>query len=166
MRFTLIDRIVELEVGRRITAVKSVSLAEEYLRDQFPRFPVLPGVLMLEAMTQAGAWLIRATDDFADSLILLREARNVKYADFVAPGRTLEVSAEIKQREGRTTNLLARGSVDGVTAVSGRLTLEHFNLADTNPEEATTDRYIKREMRELFALLYRGSETAVESANN
>ena len=54
MRFTLIDRIVELEQGARITAVKSVSLAEEYLRDHFPRFPVLPGVMMLEAMTQAG----------------------------------------------------------------------------------------------------------------
>jgi len=166
MRFTLIDRIVELEPGARITALKNVSLAEEYLRDHFPLFPVLPGVLMLEAITQAGAWLIRATDDFADSIIMLREARNVKYADFVAPGRTLEVRAEIKQREGRTTSLIARGSVDGVTAVSARLVLEHFNLADKNVEEATTDRYIKREMRNLFALLYRGDKTAAGSNNN
>jgi 3-hydroxyacyl-[acyl-carrier-protein] dehydratase len=166
MRFTLIDRIVELEPGARITALKNVSLAEEYLRDHFPLFPVLPGVLMLEAITQAGAWLIRATDDFADSIIMLREARNVKYADFVTPGRTLEVRAEIKQREGRTTSLIARGSVDGVTAVSARLVLEHFNLADKNVEEATTDRYIKREMRNLFALLYRGDKTAAGSNND
>jgi len=166
MRFTLIDRIVELEPGARITALKNVSLAEEYLRDHFPLFPVLPGVLMLEAMTQAGAWLIRATDDFADSIIMLREARNVKYADFVVPGKTLEVRAEIKQREGRTTNFMARGLVDGVTAVSARLVLEHFNLADKNAAEAMTDKYIKREMRKLFALLHRGDETAAGRSNN
>ena len=166
MRFTLIDRIVELELGARIAAVKNVSLAEDYLRDHFPRFPVLPGVMMLEAMTQAGAWLIRATDDFADSIITLREARNVKYADFVDPGQTLEVHAEIKQRADRTTNLMTRGSVDGVTAVRARLVLAQSNLADTRPEAATTDRYIKREMRSLFALLCRGCETAVGLTND
>ena len=53
MRFTLLDRIVEVEPGKSITAVKAVSLSEEYLADHFPRFPVLPGVFMLEAMTQA-----------------------------------------------------------------------------------------------------------------
>ena len=57
MRFTLVDRILELQAGQEITAVKNLSLAEEYLADHFPLFPVLPGVLMLEAMTQAGAWL-------------------------------------------------------------------------------------------------------------
>ena len=63
------------------------------------------------------------------------------------------MTAEIKQHGERyTPAVMARGSVDGVTAVGARLTLEHFNLADTNPEDATTDRYIKREMRKLFAI--------------
>ena len=53
MRFTLIDRITELKPGVSITAVKGLTLAEEYLQDHFPRFPVMPGVLMLEAMFQA-----------------------------------------------------------------------------------------------------------------
>ena len=65
MRFTLLDRVVAIEPGKSITAVKSVTLAEEYLGDHFPRFPVLPGVLMLEAMTQAAAWTIRLGEDFA-----------------------------------------------------------------------------------------------------
>lgn len=60
MRFTLVDKVVELEPGRRIVAIKNLSLAEEYLADHFPGFPVMPGVFMLEAMTQASAWLIRA----------------------------------------------------------------------------------------------------------
>ena len=62
MRFTLIDRIVELEPGVQITAVKNLTMAEEYLADHFPHFPVMPGVLMLEAMTQAAAWLARARE--------------------------------------------------------------------------------------------------------
>ena len=47
MRFTLLDRVVAIEPGKSITAIKTVSLAEEYLADHFPRFPVLPGVFML-----------------------------------------------------------------------------------------------------------------------
>ena len=111
-----------------------------------------------QAMTQASAWLIRATEDFAHSMVLLKEARNVKYADFVAPGHVLSVTADIRQQGERETRLSASGWVDGRTAVSARLILERFDLADTNPEDATTDIYIKREMRKLFAILYRGDE--------
>jgi hypothetical protein len=64
-----------------------VSLAEEYLADHFPTFPVLPGVMMLEAITQAAAWLLHRRSDFAKSMAVLKEARNVKYGTFVAPGR-------------------------------------------------------------------------------
>ena len=53
MRFSLLDRVTAIEPGRSITAVKAVTLSEEYLADHFPRFPVLPGVLMLEAMLMA-----------------------------------------------------------------------------------------------------------------
>ncbi|HEX5445871.1 MAG TPA: 3-hydroxyacyl-ACP dehydratase FabZ family protein, partial [Pirellulales bacterium] len=95
MRFTLIDRIVDLQPGAKIRAVKNLSLAEEYLADHFPGFPVLPGVLMLEAMTQAAAWLVRVSDDFAHSMVVLKEARNVKYNQFVEPGQTLSVTAEL-----------------------------------------------------------------------
>ena len=59
MRFVLVDRIISQETGQSLVAVKNLSLAEEYLADHFPGFPVMPGVLMLEALTQAGAWLVR-----------------------------------------------------------------------------------------------------------
>ncbi|MGC8553857.1 MAG: 3-hydroxyacyl-ACP dehydratase FabZ family protein, partial [Phycisphaerae bacterium] len=57
MQFTLVDRLLELDPGKSIVMTKQVSMAEEYLADHFPRFPVLPGVLMLEAAIQASAWL-------------------------------------------------------------------------------------------------------------
>lgn len=155
MRFSLLDRIDELQPGERIAAVKTLSLAEEYLADHFPRFPVMPGVLMLEAMTQAGAWLVRAGEDFRHSMVVLKEAKNVKYGQFVAPGQTLQVTAEIVEQTEEETTLKARGSVDGRTTVSGRLVLQRYNLADREPSHAASDEVVRREMRDLFALLWR-----------
>jgi 3-hydroxyacyl-[acyl-carrier-protein] dehydratase len=159
MRFSLIDRIIELEPNTRITAVKNLSMAEEYLADHFPGFPVLPGVLMLEAMTQAGAWLVRASEDFAHSTVLLKEARNVRYANFVEPGQRLTVTAEIIGQDDRETKLKAQGTVDGAATVSARLVLERYNLADARPDKRETDDVVKMKMRELFSVLYRGATT-------
>ena len=78
MRFHLVDRILEVQPGQSLRAVKNLTLGEEYLADHFPTFPVMPGVLMLQALVEAGAWLLRATDDFGHSIIVLREARSVK----------------------------------------------------------------------------------------
>ena len=165
MRFTLVDQIVDLEPGSKITTVKTLSLAEEYLADHFPRFPVMPGVLMLEAMTQTGAWLIRVTDDFAHSIVTLKQARNLRFRNFVAPGQVLTVSAEITRHEERETQLDVLGTLAGSPAVSGQLLLEHYNLADTRAELEATDRYIKRSLKELMAVLRR-TATAGHSPQN
>ncbi len=165
MRFTLVDRIVELESGDHISAVKNLSMAEEYLADHFPGFPVMPGVLMLEAMTEASAWLIRASEDFAHSIVVLKEARNVKYGQFVEPGQTLRIEAKILSQTDNETKLKAQGSVNGKVAVSARLVLQRYNLADSRPNRATTDETVTQEMRELFELLWRpGGEDGESSA--
>jgi len=155
MRFTLIDKVVELEAGRKIVAIKNLSLAEEYLADHFPGFPVMPGVFMLEAMTQAGAWLVRHSEDFAHSMVTLKEARNVKYANFVEPGQTLRVTAEVVSQDERETKLKAQGTVGDLQVVSARLVLERYNMADQDATQAVTDRVLQYKLRELFALLYR-----------
>jgi len=154
MRFTLIDRIIELEPGISITAVKTLSMAEEYLADHFPHFPVMPGALMLEAMTQAGAWLIRASEDFAHSMVVLRQATNVKYGQFLEPGQVLTITVEMIEQGERETKLKARGTVDAKIIVSARLVLAQYNLADARPEYAATDQATKEDLRKLFALLY------------
>ncbi|HPP51917.1 MAG TPA: 3-hydroxyacyl-ACP dehydratase FabZ family protein [Thermoguttaceae bacterium] len=164
MHFSLIDRIVELTPGRRITALKNLSLAEEYLADHFPQFPVMPGVLMLEAMVQAGAWLVRASEDFAHSMVVLRQASNVKYGRFVVPGQTLRVEAEILGQTAEETRLKAQGTVEGQFAVGGRLVLVRYNLADTQPERKYADDWVRKELRKKFRLLYLGGE--VETASS
>jgi 3-hydroxyacyl-[acyl-carrier-protein] dehydratase len=160
MRYTLIDRIVELEPDSKIVAVKALTLAEEYLDDHFPLFPVMPGVLMLEAMTQTAAWLVRASEDFAHSMVVLKEARNVKYADFVEPGQLLNVTCELLGQDEREIKFKATGTVDGRNAVSAKLVIERYNQADMDPTHAPLDAYTKRKMRELFDLLYPGARAA------
>jgi 3-hydroxyacyl-[acyl-carrier-protein] dehydratase len=164
MRFTLIDRIVELEPGVRITGVKALTMAEEYLADHFPHFPVMPGVLMLEAMTQAGAWLVRASEDFAHSVVVLKQASNVKYGQFLEPGQTLVVMAEIVKRGEGETKLKARGMVGDQTIVSARLTLAQYNLADARPDYAATDRSLRVNLRNLFNLLYQPTGAVPETS--
>src|SRR5579864_4733928 len=98
MRFNLVDRIVEVEPGRHIRTAKNLTLGEEYLADHFPTFPVMPGVLMLQTLVEAGAWLLRVSEDFRYSVIVLREARNVKYGTFMDPGRQMQINVELTEQ--------------------------------------------------------------------
>jgi 3-hydroxyacyl-[acyl-carrier-protein] dehydratase len=114
-------------------------------------------------MTQASAWLIRLSEDFAHSVILLKHAANVKYGQFVEPGQLMTVTAEIISQNATETKLKAQGSVDGRTTVSGRLTLERYNLADRDPLEASADEAILGEMRNLLSVLYQPGPPVVPS---
>jgi len=93
MHFTLIDRVLE-QSDNRIVAIKHISNAEEYLQDHFPSFPVLPGVMMLEAMTQASRTLIDPENN-AEMPWVLGKARALKYGAFVRPGSTIRITMTI-----------------------------------------------------------------------
>ena len=154
MRFTLVDRIVELDKGQSIKTVKNLSLAEEYLQDHFPGFAVMPGVMMVEALVQSAAWLIRATEDFKDSTILLKQAKAVKFNSFVTPGRQLCVSIKTHKWGDDECTFKAEGTVDGGNAISARITLQKLNLRDRNESLAATDEQLNAKMRELFGQLW------------
>ena len=158
MRFTLLDRVIAIDPGKSITAIKTLTLSEEYLADHFPRFPVMPGVLMLEAMTQAAAWTIRVAEDFAHSIVVLRSAKNVKYGDFVEPGRVLTVTAEVLSQDETTTKVKASGTVSSAggerTSLTARLVLERYNMADRLPHGDALDARVRAEMRKLWAVLH------------
>jgi 3-hydroxyacyl-[acyl-carrier-protein] dehydratase len=154
MRFLLVDRILELQPGRSVTAIKNVSLAEEYLADHFPGHPVLPGVMMLECLVQAGAWLMRTTEDFRYSMILLKHAKALKFTNFVRPGQTLTVTATLHERREREYVFKGSATVEGTSSVSGRLTLEQFNLGERNPAFEASDRNRTVELRRRFAEIW------------
>ena len=154
MRFTLLDRVTAIDPGKSITAIKTLTLSEEYLADHFPRFPVMPGVLMLESMTQSAAWTIRLGEDFAHAIVVLRSAKNVKYGDFVEPGKVLTVTAEVLSQDETTTKVKATGTVGGRTSLTARLTLERYNLAERVAHGDALDARVRAEMRKLWAVLH------------
>jgi len=150
MRFTLIDRITDLEPGVGVTAVKNLTMAEEYLQDHFPLFPVMPGVMMLEALYQASAWLLRVTDDFAFSMVELSEVRNTTFKDFVEPGQALVVTAKIQKTVEHQTWVQAEGKVDDRPAVRARLILDCFNLSERELASDAIDRHIIQEFKQDY----------------
>lgn len=163
MKFILLDKIVSLEPPNRIVARKTLSLAEEYLADHFPTFPVMPGVLMLEAMVQASAWLVRVTQDFGNSMVVLEEAKNVNYKSFVSPGRSLEVVSEAVRIDDNSSEFKALGrSPEGDEIVKARLKLRHYNLADSNALLAESDDRLVEDLRGKFSLL--GGPSAIKMA--
>jgi 3-hydroxyacyl-[acyl-carrier-protein] dehydratase len=153
MRFILIDKVLSLESGKLIKTVKGVSLAEEYLADHFPTFPVLPGVLLLEGLVESASWLVREAENFAHSMILLEEARNVKYKSFVAPGAQIEYTVEAKTIEESISSFTGFGLSGGEQIVEAKFGLRHFNLADKDSAMAATDAKVIENMKKRWKLL-------------
>jgi 3-hydroxyacyl-[acyl-carrier-protein] dehydratase len=153
MRFWLLDKIRSFKPNEELSAVKNVTMSEEYLADHFPEFPVLPGVFMLEAATEAGAWLLRLSENFTHSVISLKEVRNVKYADFVAPGQSLEVTVSMVKKDDRLATLKVEGQIGGRQTLSGRIVLERYNLVDRDPVLGDADERIIQHFRRSQKLL-------------
>jgi 3-hydroxyacyl-[acyl-carrier-protein] dehydratase len=156
MRFHLVDKIVELTPGKRIVTAKNLTLGEEYLADHFPSFPVLPGVLMLEALVQSAAWLVRASSDFRHSVIVLREVKAIKYGSFLEPGQTMTITVDaVGGMDGETLTFKGSGEREGTSIFNGRIVLARYNLADTQPALAAVDQQIIQGYRQEFARLWR-----------
>jgi 3-hydroxyacyl-[acyl-carrier-protein] dehydratase len=155
MRFHLIDRILELEPAKRIRAVKNLTLGEEYLADHFPTFPVMPGVLMLQTLVEGSAWLLRATEDFQYSVIVMRDARNVKYGNFMQPGNSMTITVEAA--EFAPGNPLAtfkgKAEMDGSSTVSAKFAVMRYNLRDRDPGLQSADERIIAELRSHYRIL-------------
>ena len=161
MKFHLVDRIESLEPGKRIVTIKALSLAEEYLADHFPAFPVLPGVLMIEALVQSAAWLVRVEQNFSRSVIVLSAARNVRYSNFVQPGYVLRSEVEVVEIGDASADFKGVGTVwdpaeatgERAKAVSARFELRCGNLADRAAFLAKADTAILAQLRDLFKLI-------------
>jgi 3-hydroxyacyl-[acyl-carrier-protein] dehydratase len=153
MKFHLVDKITKIVPGKRIETIKALSLAEEYLADHFPSFPVLPGVMMLEALVQSAAWLTRLQQDYSRSVIVLAAARNVRYASFVQPGNIMRAEVEAVEIGPDSAKFKGQCFVGETMTVSARLELKCFNLADRQKYLAPADAAIVAQLRERFKLV-------------
>jgi 3-hydroxyacyl-[acyl-carrier-protein] dehydratase len=120
--FLLIDRVVEFEAGSRILAYKNVTINEEFFQGHFPAQPVMPGVLVIEAMAQAGGVLYQLTNRLnhgcpvEDKLFYLVKIENARFSKLVVPGDRLELDVSIKRRIRNMALYEGSARVDGKEA--------------------------------------------------
>jgi len=153
MRFLLLDRITHCELGKELRGLKRLTGGEEYLADHFPSFPIMPGVLQLQSLVEAGSWLLRLTDDFAHSVVVLREVKSVKFGNLMQPGKALDVTVELTGRDGAKASFKAKGEAEATQTVAAQFTLASYNLRDRNPAFAARDERLVEHWRSMHELL-------------
>ena len=120
--FLLLDEVVELEPGKRVVARKTVRDDEFWTRGHFPGRPVMPGVLIVEAMAQAGAVAVLSQEENRGRLALFAGIDDVRFKRIVEPGDELELTCELEAVRGPVGRGKARATVDGKLAARGTLT--------------------------------------------
>lgn len=129
MRFLLVDRIVEIESGRRASGIKNVTMSEEFLAYHFPERPIMPGALITEALVQLADWIIREESDFQQMGLPLSFDR-LKFRRFVRPGDQLMLEAEIKERGEEQVTVRGRALCEGQQMVTAAFTLALYPMDD------------------------------------
>lgn len=120
--FLLLDEVTEIVPGQRVVARKAVRADEWYLAGHFPGRPIMPGVLMVEAMAQAGAVAVLSQEENRGKLALFAGIDDVRFKRLVEPGDVLELTCEIDRLRGPVGRGKATATVDGELAVRGTLT--------------------------------------------
>jgi len=121
--FLLVDKVVEIEYNKRIVAIKNVTFNEPQFMGHFPNEPIMPGVLIIEAMAQAGALIITANPEFdaSDKLVYFMSIDNAKFRQLVVPGDTLELHIDVIQNRGNVWRLAANAFVAGSKVAEAEL---------------------------------------------
>ena len=130
--FLLLDEVVVLEPGSRVVARKRVSEDEWYLAGHFPGNPIMPGVLMVEALAQAGAVAVLSEPANSGKLVLFAGIDDVRFKRIVRPGDVLQLECVLERMRGPVGKGTAKATVEGELAVRGTLT---FAVADAPPQD-------------------------------
>ena len=120
--FLMIDEVLELEPGERVVARKLVRADEWYLRGHFPGRPVMPGVLIVEAMAQTGAVAVLSEEENRGRIALFAGIDDTRFKRIVEPGDELQLECTLEQVRGPIGKGKARATVDGQLAARGTLT--------------------------------------------
>ncbi|HRJ52795.1 MAG TPA: 3-hydroxyacyl-ACP dehydratase FabZ [Candidatus Thiothrix moscowensis] len=122
--FLLVDRVVAYEVGKSLTAIKNVTVNEPWVNGHFPHLPIMPGVLIIEALAQATGLLGFRTmgeEPQTDTLYMLVAVDKARFKQTVVPGDQLELHVELLKRKGMMWVFNAEARVGGKLAVSAEL---------------------------------------------
>jgi 3-hydroxyacyl-[acyl-carrier-protein] dehydratase len=112
--FLLIDRVIEIERLKRIVAIKNVTINEHYFQGHFPSYPIMPGVLIVEAIAQAGgALLLNEVPDRENKLLFFTGIEEAKFRRAVVPGDQVRIEVEVLQYSRRGARMQGKAFVDG-----------------------------------------------------
>ncbi len=117
--FLLVDRILELEPGKRAVGIKNVTANEEYFEGHFPEYPVMPGVLIVEAIAQVGAVALLSTEEHGGKIAFFAGIDKIRFKRQVRPGDTLLLKVELNQIRRNIGSGSGSASVDGQLACRG-----------------------------------------------
>jgi 3-hydroxyacyl-[acyl-carrier-protein] dehydratase len=121
--FLLVDKVLKIETNKKIIAVKNVTFNEPHFLGHFPDHPIMPGVLIIEALAQAGALMVTCNEDFKaeEKLVYFMSIDNAKFRKPVIPGDVLELHVEVIQNRGNVWKLSAIAKVEGSKVAEAQL---------------------------------------------
>jgi 3-hydroxymyristoyl/3-hydroxydecanoyl-(acyl carrier protein) dehydratase len=146
MRYLLVDRITALDPGNKITGVKNVAMSEDFLEFHFPKNPIMPGIMLLEALVQLSGWLEAASSDF-EKWFLVSKVLKCNFYGFVLPGDQVHLSVQAGAAPSQDLRIYsATAQVDGKRKVKAEF---QGNLIDLGPIEEVN------EQKRFFEILTR-----------
>ncbi|MDH7512554.1 MAG: 3-hydroxyacyl-ACP dehydratase FabZ [Clostridiales bacterium] len=131
--FLLVDRVIDIQPGKSIVAVKNVTANESFFEGHFPKFKIMPGVLIIEAVAQAGGILLyHSISDPMKKLVVLSKIQNARFRKIVTPGDQLRLEAEFVKLRSRVCHIRGRASVGEEVVAEGEIVASIIDLEGMN----------------------------------
>ena len=131
--FLLVDRVIALEPGKSIVAIKNVTANESFFEGHFPEVKIMPGVLIVEAVAQAGGILLyHSLPEPAKKIVVLSRLRNIKFRKIVVPGDQLRLEAELAKARARFATIRGRAIVGNEIVVEGEISAAILDFEEAN----------------------------------
>lgn len=135
MRHYMVDRIVELQAGKRVVGVKSVALSDEVFNEHFPGNPVYPGVYLLEGLAQAGGLLLERTSQ-GQRFALMVSVDRARFTAFARPGDLIQLAVDLEEMGPEFARVRGTATVDGRLITSARIAFRLVPHDHVMPPEA------------------------------
>lgn len=126
--FLLIDKVLDIETGKRAVGIKNVTINEPFFQGHFPMMPVMPGVLIVEALAQLGAVVLLSSDEFKGKIAVFAGIDEFRFKKQVVPGDQLRLEAQLLKMRSNIGKAAVKATVDDELAAEGQIM---FALVDS-----------------------------------